>query len=287
MAFVVIFWATVATAFKLALQSLTPFSLLFYASLSAWLFFLTIVLRRRQYRMQLRQWGKKHYQALLIGLINPAAFYLILFAGYDRLPAQIAMTLNFAWPISLTLLAIPLLGHKPQAITLLSLLIGFSGMALVASGGKASLVPSADAAGIIMIISSGILWGIAWLLNKRIALAAPVKLLLAFSAAALSLPLCLLVVPVPALPTLSETALIGYIACFEMGISFLLWNRALELSDNPGSIALFIFLIPFLSLLVLHMILGETILLSTFLGALLIVAGIALNNAFVERKKVG
>ena len=47
----------------------------------------------------------------LLGLINPTAYYLILFAAYDRLPAHIAQPINYTC-ITLALLAVPLLGQR-------------------------------------------------------------------------------------------------------------------------------------------------------------------------------
>lgn len=48
-----------------------------------------------------RQWG---YFALL-GLLNPVAYYLVLFKAYDLLPASSGFNpINYAWPIVLLIL---------------------------------------------------------------------------------------------------------------------------------------------------------------------------------------
>ena len=36
-----------------------------------------------------------------MGLLNPVAYYLILFKAYTILPAQVAQPLNMIWPIVL------------------------------------------------------------------------------------------------------------------------------------------------------------------------------------------
>lgn len=46
------------------------------------------------------------------GLVNPCLYYLLLFSAYDRLPAQEAMAINYTWTLTLTYLAVPLLGHR-------------------------------------------------------------------------------------------------------------------------------------------------------------------------------
>ncbi|MCV5334478.1 DMT family transporter, partial [Escherichia coli] len=49
---------------------------------------------------------------LLLGLINPLAYYLILFKAYDLLPASQAQAINYSWAITLTLMAAVFLGQK-------------------------------------------------------------------------------------------------------------------------------------------------------------------------------
>ena len=48
----------------------------------------------------------------LMGLLNPVAYYLILFKAYTILPAQVAQPLNMVWPIVLVLLSMPILGQR-------------------------------------------------------------------------------------------------------------------------------------------------------------------------------
>jgi len=62
-----------------------------------------------------------------------------------------------------------------------------------------------------------------------------------------------------------------YVGIFEMGLTFLLWNKALELTDNTAVISNLIFFTPFLSLLFIRSVLKESIHYATFIGLLLIV----------------
>ena len=59
-----------------------------------------------------------------------------------------------------------------------------------------------------------------------------------------------------------------------MGLTFLLWLTALRLTDNTARVGNLIFLSPFLSLVLIHFVVGETILASSVLGLGLIVAGL-------------
>ena len=51
-------------------------------------------------------------RGVLFGAINPFAYYLVLLQAYDLLPAQQAQPLNYTWAITLSLLSVPLLGHR-------------------------------------------------------------------------------------------------------------------------------------------------------------------------------
>ena len=59
------------------------------------------------------------------------AYYLILFAAYDRLPAHIAQPINYTWAITLALLAVPLLGQRLSKRTLTGILISYLGVVLL------------------------------------------------------------------------------------------------------------------------------------------------------------
>jgi drug/metabolite transporter (DMT)-like permease len=80
------------------------------------------------------------------------------------------------------------------------------------------------------------------------------------------------------------TGLLGavYVGCFEMGISYFLWLQALKYSASAAQISSLIFISPFISLLLIHFLVGEEILPSTFYGLSLIVVGLILQQ-FVRK----
>ena len=63
-----------------------------------------------------------------------------------------------------------------------------------------------------------------------------------------------------------------------MGITFVLWLKALKLSKTTAYVANLIYLVPFLSLLVIHFAIGEPIFFSTVIGLIFIVAGIVVHK---------
>ncbi len=80
------------------------------------------------------------------------------------------------------------------------------------------------------------------------------------------------------LPSLKPFLAAVYVGCFEMGITFILWGKALNLATNRVTLAQITYLSPVLSLLLIHFILGESIGLLTITGLFFIMGGILLSN---------
>ncbi|MEJ2090323.1 MAG: EamA family transporter, partial [Gammaproteobacteria bacterium] len=81
--------------------------------------------------------------------------------------------------------------------------------------------------------------------------------------------------PAPTVDTLIYGAWVGFV---EMGITFLLWQRALKLSRHAARIGQLIFLSPFISLVLIGTVLGETIHVTSWIGLGIIVAGLLVTG---------
>ena len=68
-----------------------------------------------------------------------------------------------------------------------------------------------------------------------------------------------------------------------MGITFVLWLTALQLSTTAARISNLIYITPFLSLLILHLLIGEQIHPATFLGLSFIIGSIIVQEWQVKR----
>jgi drug/metabolite transporter (DMT)-like permease len=69
-----------------------------------------------------------------------------------------------------------------------------------------------------------------------------------------------------------------YTGIFEMGITFLLWLKALRLTSTTDKISNLVYLAPFFSLLLIHIFVGENIYWTTVLGLCLIIGGIIIEK---------
>jgi len=274
----VLFWSTVASAFKISLRHSDVLPLLFYASVFSTiiLFFFLISLRKLN---SLRTLSKKDYlHSALLGLLNPFLYYLVLFKAYSILPAQEALVLNFTWPIMLVLLSIPLLSQKIKLKSILAIIISFFGVFIIATRGNIVAFRFTNPIGVSLAVGSSVIWAFFWIYNVKGRTDEIVRLFLNFVFGSFFLVIAMLLTSSPWLPSLNGLYGAIYIGLFEMGITFLLWLRALKLSKTTAYVASLIYLVPFLSVVVIHFAVGEKIFPSTLIGLLFIITGIILQK---------
>jgi drug/metabolite transporter (DMT)-like permease len=270
----VIFWGTAASAFKIALSYVQPFILLFYSTFFSTIALFVILTLQGKLATLKKISARSWLTAALLGFINPFCYYLVLFKAYDLLPGQIAMSLNYGWPFALTLLSVPLLKQSLSRAQLLAIAISFIGAIIIATKGQFISLGEASPLGVGLALGSTLLWAVFWLLNARDNLAPVFKLFLGFC-----FGLVYTVVFSPLfggieLPPPVALIPLVYIGLFEMGITFVLWLTALQLSSSAARLGNLIYISPFLSLIFLHFIIGEEIHITTFIGLLMIVGSI-------------
>lgn len=280
----VLCWSTVATAFKISLEYLSPAQLLLYASLFSWLFLGSLLLVKGRLKSALLSGAKSYGRALVYGAFNPLIYYLILFQAYKLLPAQEAQILNYSWAITMTILAIPLLGHTLRWQDMVAALVCYSGVLVIATHGDVLGLQFANPEGVMWALLSTIIWALYWILNTQQNGDATSDLFRNFSCAIpLTLLYCWMTGELVAVPW---QGLLGaaYVGVFEMGLSFVFWLTAMRLTQSTASIANLIFIAPLLSLVIISLMLKETILISTLWGLGLILGGLFIQQ--LKAKKV-
>lgn len=269
----VLMWSTVATAFKLTLRHLSPVSLLFWSACASTLVLAGLLTARGGWRELRRTPRGELARAACLGALNPCLYYLMLFAAYDRLPAQVAQPLNYTWALTLTWLAIPLLGHRLRVRDLLAGLVCYAGVVVIVTGGRFGDFRYADPVGVALALGSTVVWALYWLGNARGARDPVAMLLVNFAAGT---PLVLVIALVRGDLACDGPGLLGaaYVGAVEMGVTYVLWLQALRSAANTSRVANLIFLSPFLSLLFIQFVLHEPVRAATPLGLVLIVGGL-------------
>lgn len=277
----VLFWSTVATAFKLGLKELSPLYLILTASAVSLLTFFVVILLQGKLKLLVQFSLPDLGKSTLLGALNPFGYYLILFHAYSLLPAQVAQPLNMIWPITLALLSAPLLKQKITVRNIVAIFISFVGVIFISSQGSFSGMSNTNPTGAMLAIGSSIIWALFWILSVMDKRDEIVKLFWNFAFGLIYLLVAAGIFTDFSLPDPKGIPAAIYIGLFELGITYILWMKAMQLSENNAKTGNLIFLSPFLSLVFIHFILGETIYFTTFIGLAFIIYGI-----WFQQKKV-
>ncbi len=280
----IFFWSTVATAFELGLRKLDFLQLPFLASIVALSVFGVILVVRKQFGELFRYKKKQYFQSALFGLLNPFGYYVVLLHAYYLLPAQVAQSLNYTWPLMLVLLSVPLLGQKLRWSSLIALIISFLGVLVISSQGNISELDIQEPFGVFLAAASSIIWALFWLYNVRDKREEVPKLFLCFFFGTIYLT-----VTVFAFSDFdifnTQALLVGcYLGVFEMGITFLLWLQAMKFTKSTDKIGNLVYLSPFLAIVFIYFILGEEIYYTTYIGLIIIILGIVVEKVTNKKK---
>ena len=318
---IILFWSTAGTAFKLGLRLLPGEILLLGSSFFSWsLMGLSSLLSLKKRSSQsktkknllLRIRPKMLFRGALLGFLNPFAYYLILFKAYELLPAQLALPLNFLWPIVLTLM--DLLFSKKRTFHfqrhILAPFLAFIGVFFLAQKKAPQLQELSSfnegdfSLGFCLALGSTIIWASYWLLNsnenENEEISDSEQMFCHFGFGTLYCFLYVFLKKALSGPLLSpedfftwyhmtkenEQLLFSlimplYIGFFEMGFTFILYLKTLTFAREKnivGQFSLSLYLIPFFSMIFIHFVLGETLSPYSLIGLLFILLGVFLSS---------
>lgn len=277
--FVVFFWATVATAFKLALGGMGAVTLLIISSTTALCVFAINLGINGKLLKTLRSLFDREtlIRSVWQGALNPFIYYLILFKGYSLLPAQIAQPMNFSWQVVMIVLMAIFMKQKIGFKQALGVAVSFGGVVILSLNNGADVSGTLSLAGIVLILTSTVIWALYWMLKIDNSKDPAEELFRNFLTGVIYLLIVYLIFPEPitfGTPFLAAV----YVGLFEMGITFILWNKALNIASDRVIITQMIYLAPMLSFIIINRVLGEEIQLLTIAGLALIVSGIFISN---------
>ncbi len=273
----VFLWSTVASAFKISLRYLSPVELLFYAAcFSCGVLFIVLALQQKLYLLVEADAGVWK-TSLLFGLLSPFLYYLVLLKAYDLLPAQQAQPLNYTWAITLSLLSVPLLGHRLKIGEIGAVLVSYLGVLVISTQGDILSLKFENPFGVALALGSTLIWAFYWILNTKDRRDPALGLFLNFLCSLPFIGFYLLVTE--GFRVVDRAGVLGaaYIGTFEMGIAFISWLMAMKLTKSTARIANLIFISPFLSLFLIHFFVGEKIMISSVVGLIFIVAGLIIQ----------
>lgn len=281
----ILLWSSVSTAFKISLRKLDFIQLLFIASSVSTVILFVILLIQKKLDKLLNINGKDLLNSSVIGFLNPFAYYLVLLKAYSLLPAQIAQPLNYTWPIVLVFLSAPLLKQKLYFKSVIALFISFLGVFIIATKGQLTNMNVENPFGVFLATGSSIIWALFWIFNVRDKRDEVVKLFLNFIFGTIYITIVMLIFSDFNFILSKSFYAAVYVGFFEMGITFVLWLKALKYAKSNEKISNLVYISPFIALIFINFILKEKILISTIAGLIFIIIGIFIQQ-IGKRKKI-
>ena len=276
----VLFWSTVATAFKLGLQWLTPAQLLLFASLSSVLILTVVLLIQGRFHLLSRASKQDWLRSVYFGALNPFIYYLVLLRAYDLLPAQEAQAINYTWALTMSALAVPLLGHRWHWPDMLAAVVCYCGVLVISTRGDVFSLSFSNGFGVILALLSTIIWALYWIYNARDQRDPVLGLLQNFIVAVPMIIIYCLLQGELTIPPWQGFFAAVYVGFFEMGLTFILWLSAMRLTNSTAKISNLIFISPFLSLIFIYLFLDEEIVPATLYGLIMIIFGLLFQQFF-------
>jgi drug/metabolite transporter (DMT)-like permease len=194
-------------------------------------------------------------RVLLVGVYGLFAYHFCLFVSLRLAPPVEANLINYLWPLLIVLLAPAILpGTSLSARHLLGALLGFSGAALLVTGGRLGF-DAGHLPGHLFALLAAVIWSTYSLISRRLGgFSSATISTFCLVSGALSLACHALLEPRYALAAgdLPPLLLIGL---GPLGAAFYLWDRALQEGD-PRVIGTMAYLTPLLSTLLLTLVGG-------------------------------
>ena len=228
----------------------------------------------------LRQWGRLdgrgRRDAMLLGLPNTTAFFVLWFLAARSVFPGVAAIVIYTFPLWVALLSAPVLGHRLSGRHWGSVAVGFLGVALISQVGTvlgSTVAPLA----ILELLGAAISWAFGTVLFQRRfvreeMLEANAFQLLGGALGVLVLTLLFAPTPVPsASPILLGIAL--WLGVLGTALAYTVWYHLLG-RTRAATLSAYLFLVPVVALTASAVLLGERLSAVQVVGVALVLASI-------------
>ena len=225
--------------------------------------------------------GSWWWKSVVLGALNVGAFFVLVYLAAQLLPSSIASTLMATSAAVMMLLAWPLLGDRPRALSLVGAIIGFTGVAVMLANGDAA----ANGWGIIASLAAMTMSSIGYVLAKRWSTTTPILATTSWQLIAGGL----IVAPVAAIaegappaldpPAIAAFAFVSFVAT---ALAFVAWFTGLR-HLPAGSVGLIGLLNPVTGVLLGVLLAGEPFGILQLAGVALVLIGVTLGHHSTRR----
>jgi O-acetylserine/cysteine efflux transporter len=212
-----------------------------------------------------------------------AAFNVVFFFGFQtlailHLPSGTAAVLEYLQPMLVGLLAWMILGESLSLAKIVGLVLGCSGIVAVSSG---SIFGNISPAGVAFGASSAFSWALGTVFFKRYEARISTMWAVAIPFVIGGMVLTLLGLWIESWSEVSPTAALfaslAYVSLVEIALAWLIWFGLVR-TGEASRVAVYVFLVPLVSIVIGAIFLNERLTTSLLIGTFLIVTGIYTVN---------
>ncbi len=275
----VLCWASLPAATGSGLEELSIDELMFYSFGSAALYlYLQDVILKKSFALYIPS-----LKISLLGVWGIFLYHYFYYVALSYVPLAQGAILATTWSFWIVFFSSLLFFRRLKFSILLTAALGMFGAALVIASGKELSFSSEYMLGYFLALLCGLIWSSFSVVLGRFTVKKEVMTSFTLYAALLSFGLFLggerHVLP-------SATALFSavYLGCVPLGLSFFLWNRAIN-GGNMMIIGFLSYLAPPLAVLLVSLIHGEKVPLQVIVGMLVIIAASVSGKIILDRER--
>jgi drug/metabolite transporter (DMT)-like permease len=276
---VVLLWAFGGTVEVMTLRTLSPLMFGAWTCIFGALGVLAYLIYHRRAGELFSYRFIDHIRLAVISILGFGGYFFLKYTAYSTAPVPEASILQSTYMVFIALFAIPLLGQSAGLTKLFGILLGFSGAALIVSGGAFTSFETAYIGGYLCALFAGASFGLFSVLSEKSAYNRVTSLFFfhGYSAAALLVILSFKgELSLPSGAAMIAGTMYNGIGANVLGI--FLWLTAQSSIDDVSLLTGVLYLTPFMTLLGFHLFLGIPIPFYAFQGLLLIVGGMAIHT---------
>ncbi|MFA5106102.1 MAG: DMT family transporter [Candidatus Micrarchaeia archaeon] len=283
LALTILLWSATPAVAKLGLEEINNIQLLFYCNVVGIISLSIAVLALGKARF-LSQYKISDYARMFgMGFLGLYLYYIFLYGGFALAPAGQANMINYLWPLFVVIFSILILKEKFTWKTLLAIAMGFAGALIVFSHGDFSSFQNEYTPGYLLAFAGAMCYGLFSVLGKKLRYEAFTSMLVFYLASLLLVtPTMLLLYGFVFPHSLTTWLAIFFLGGLSNSIGFVFWFKALE-KGKTASLANLIYINPFLSLVYVFFLNGESIPAISILGLALIVGGALVQLKSAEK----
>lgn len=275
----VLCWASLPAATGSGLDGLDVPELMFFSFVSAAIFlFVQDLLINRKVVLAVPNW-----RVVLLGVWGIFCYHFIYYEALHFAPLAEGAILATTWSFWIVFFSSILLFKRLKLSILCAALVGMAGVVLVIAAGKELTFSRVYFRGYLLALLCGLIWSSFSVALGRLSLKNDPMTFFTIVAAVLSGLLYLGTMP-HQLPPARALASALYLGCVPLGLSFFLWNRALN-GGNMVMIGFLSYLAPPLAVLLVGLIHHQHIPLQVIAGMLLIIGASLLGRFFMDRQQ--